>query len=827
MSNAKYTVDQFLRSDPREGFHNRTVMPHGLYGKNYCIPLHAKKGVSAPQEIKGWEIDGYQEFLDSGDCIGLRLQGCHDWDVNPHLGGLELDDLSDRSVTAEYVREWFFSRSEISAAEAAISPFSIERLQSAWPDLFDDAPWLKSFLVFRENGSLETPIGFTKFSDWLPMSRNLKGVLRDDIEIKEITLRPKQYLSDSEEYRKLVEEGGYNLIFIRAPKGVGKTRAILEHRKYAIRAVHTRRSLASTFGKLAGIPSHLSMGKEEQKKTVSISTCFNSFINLRTPPEKFDFVCDEIVQGVDTMLLGGVGLDGFRRQIVNMFCSHLLWSDRSWFMDADLTPEIANMVVSLYINLYNLHKENHAHYGKPKPVFIDVRVKNPEPVQWDIYLAESKKIYSDYVLDKLASGKRLMVWVENKRAISELKSIIAEKFPELVVEGVTADEDKSDFIEEFKETPMAAIKKYAVDCLFHTTSIDCGVSLDEPWFSEHVLMQCTADGINAQMITQIGGRIRDTSTPRTIFLSNPPMSPDQSPEWSSDPEVIVLEEYRLASEVGTLLDTEMFAYHYPTGEYVFKEGAPISQFFKTAYALQFRRQRNPLMALTEQLIWDNAKYRILANPHKPFKNPSSAKEKKALIDKIAEMPILISQPEDLNHEDYELQLIKWRIQKDYGDKNSQDPEIVKYALTDKDDRKSKLRRAVLEPSKIKGIQERVREMSSAYDRRTRREAEILNALLLTHSEITSCFKGVSTGTVIPYSKVKPIEAKFQRIDFRRQLRLVDRKFPKDYEKVEWKHIQNFLERSLGIYFTPTGKGKGGGIEVSVKSNLDGDNILLM
>jgi hypothetical protein len=530
---------ELLVNDPLEVFHNQTTYPYGL-NSNHCL-------LSPVKFWKIFDLQDHEEYLnsDTADRLQLRWKGCVEWD---YLWGLNynfLDSGQPSDVPSEnLVREEFFSRETVTPYVAATAPFPCEVLKSNWPDLFDDEKFLMAFITIRENnGFLKEPIAFTSWEDWQPITRSLR-TLRSEFKVVKIVLKEGEYLADHPDYQSVVEDEQHRMIFIRAPKGAGKTVAITKNIKGIIRAVHTRRSLAATFAELTNTPSHIKMSAQQQGESAGISTCYNSFVNLKMTPEKFDFVCDEIVQGIDTILLGGVGLDHLRVQIVNMICSHLLWSQRSWFMDADLTPNIANLIYAMYINVYNKTPENQKFYGKPNPVFFDVTREAPQKTKpnWLIYESKADVIHDKYVMDKLAKGSKLMIWIQNKREIDILKSTIEREYPDKVVKAVTSDQAASEFSEKFSKDPMTAIEEFKVDVLLHTTSIDCGVSLNRDWFDEHVLMACTDPNANAQLITQIGCRIRNPHVTRTIFLSGKDEFPDAH-NWTARAGAIVEEEY--------------------------------------------------------------------------------------------------------------------------------------------------------------------------------------------------------------------------------------------------------------------------------------------
>ena len=264
-----------------------------------------------------------------------------------------------------------------------------------------------------------------------------------------------------------------NLVYIKAPKGNGKTEfyhkfvSKLPESSRVAALVH-RRSLARALSSRLELACYLDEDKQPDKFVISIDSLIRFDIERDRP---YDVLLIDESEQVFRHLMGDT-TEGSRGHIFRVLC----WLIRNAKMivcaDADITGELTCYVVEK-LRGSSKHENDNV-----------VSIVNEWPSHRRIEVYQNKYHIVAELLSDIFDGKRVYVPVAKKSLADELCALLNEivdldgnPIKTLVLTGDTSDEETS---QQFFRNPNEEVPKYQV--LIATSTLSTGVSIDVQWF---------------------------------------------------------------------------------------------------------------------------------------------------------------------------------------------------------------------------------------------------------------------------------------------------------------------------------------------------------
>jgi len=262
-----------------------------------------------------------------------------------------------------------------------------------------------------------------------------------------------------------------NIIFIKSPKGTGKTKFLTRHLKsipkhYRILSLVHRRSLAKALSNELSLDCYLDVSELQDGYVISV----DSLKNINTERDKpYDvLVLDEIEQMFRHLLSSTTKL--YRGQIFRVLVWLIRGAKQIICSDADLTGDLTVHLISKLRSNFEQDKI--------------VSIINDWKTNRGIEVYENKSHLITELMVAAYEGKRLYIPVGELALANTLKSLLASitdfsgnPISVLVLTGETSDEA---IVKKFFSNPNQEATGYQI--LIANSVLSTGVSIDVKWF---------------------------------------------------------------------------------------------------------------------------------------------------------------------------------------------------------------------------------------------------------------------------------------------------------------------------------------------------------
>lgn len=260
-----------------------------------------------------------------------------------------------------------------------------------------------------------------------------------------------------------------NLVFVKAPKGTGKTTWTEEYLKSipqerSVLQIGHRKSLATVLSNALGLECYL----EDKAMHWRYSVSMDSLRLIKSAPAYDVLIIDESEQVFRHMI--GDTTKGNREEIFNLLVK-LCWNAKQVIcLDADMTSELTGYVMSKLRRNFESDRI--------------LTIVNEWQTDRAIEMYEDKHHLIAELIAAIIDGKRVYVPVSELTLANTLKSLLSQlvgpdgkPIEVLLLTGETNDEDRH---KAFFADPNGEAQKYQV--LIATSTLSTGVSIDVDWF---------------------------------------------------------------------------------------------------------------------------------------------------------------------------------------------------------------------------------------------------------------------------------------------------------------------------------------------------------
>lgn len=277
-----------------------------------------------------------------------------------------------------------------------------------------------------------------------------------------------------------------NLLFIKAPKGCGKsvfinsilrpskrfqknkiTKTIGEIWNPSVLVIVHRRSLAQTVAPDWGLVNYLD--DDSVEPTHRYVTSIDSLWKLDGKPQRYEILCLDEIEQIWRHFLSET-IDAKREQIFRVFVKLICEADQIICSDADLTSDLTAYLLS----------KLRGSFAQDRIISIVNEWKTDRAIE--VY--ERKPHLIADLLCAVNDGKRVYVPVGHKKLANELKNLVelsrtpnGDSIRVLMLTGDTSEDEQAI---AFFNDPNGESKKYSV--LIATSTLSTGVSIDVKWF---------------------------------------------------------------------------------------------------------------------------------------------------------------------------------------------------------------------------------------------------------------------------------------------------------------------------------------------------------
>lgn len=275
-----------------------------------------------------------------------------------------------------------------------------------------------------------------------------------------------------------LREGGVdlddeNLIYIKAPKGNGKTEFYKElvagfPESFSVVGLVHRRSLARTVSSRVDLQCYLDEGELSNRVVISVDSLIRFDIEKDKP---YDVLLIDESEQVFRHLIGET-TEAQRGKIFRT----LIWLVRNAkkiiCADADMTGDLTCYVIEKLRGSFQHESDNMTTIVNQWPSIREI----------DVY--ENKYHLISNIFDGINAGEKTYISVATKKLADEIANVLKElknkNGNEIKFLTLTGDTSKEDDAEKFFLNPNAEVTKY--DVLISTSTLSTGVSIDVEWF---------------------------------------------------------------------------------------------------------------------------------------------------------------------------------------------------------------------------------------------------------------------------------------------------------------------------------------------------------
>ncbi|MBV7539074.1 hypothetical protein KW842_25220 [Duganella sp. sic0402] len=264
-----------------------------------------------------------------------------------------------------------------------------------------------------------------------------------------------------------------NLIYIKAPKGNGKTEFYKElvasfPESFSVVGLVHRRSLARTVSSRVDLQCYLDEGDLSNRLVISVDSLVRFDIENNQP---YDILLIDESEQVFRHLIGET-TEAQRGKIFRT----LIWLVRNAkkiiCADADMTSDLTCYVIEKLRGSFQ-HESNNV-----------TAILNQWPSIREIDIYENKYHLISNMFDGINAGEKAYISVATKKLAEEIANVLKElkdkNGNEIKFLTLTGDTSKEDEAEKFFLNPNAEVTKY--DVLISTSTLSTGVSIDVEWF---------------------------------------------------------------------------------------------------------------------------------------------------------------------------------------------------------------------------------------------------------------------------------------------------------------------------------------------------------